>query len=110
MPFNKHGPIRICIAFNHQKLCHLEKSQENFGQTLDPKTDAHRLIVDVLDARFGCFTRCHDDRVQEDAETGPVLERTAIEVMRARPSSAVLSVAALLCPSVLGFVARPSLR
>jgi len=39
MPFKKHGPIRIFIAFNHQKLCHLEKSQEKFGQTLDPKTD-----------------------------------------------------------------------
>jgi hypothetical protein len=39
MPFKKHGAIRICIAFNHQKLCHLGKSQEKFGQTLDPKTD-----------------------------------------------------------------------
>ena len=43
MPFKKHGPIRICIAFNHQKLCHLEKSQEKFGQTLDPKIDAQHL-------------------------------------------------------------------
>jgi len=39
MPFKKYGPIRICIAFNHQKLCHLEKSQEKFGRTLDLKTD-----------------------------------------------------------------------
>jgi hypothetical protein len=39
MPIKKHGPIIIFIAFNHQKLCHLEKSQEKFGQTLDPKTD-----------------------------------------------------------------------